>query len=530
MDELTHVVQQVSGSGFREALQQASRWPPDLFALTSAILGKTGAYRMVVSPCEGLVWPPRSSHPLDYHEHVRALAEEWRESIGSSRSSVAPSEIASRIAELERDEHVALTELDLPEQWQTLCRLLFLHALADEACEGLGLNGPGTELPHFYLRAGMLLTERGSLSNFPTTRIRVLPKTRTAQAGITLRSLSHHVAIDTSEVEVRWERRRHPGGLDDKRRLRLLVFPWPLSLHAHDFRPMSEAKQPKIPLDSERFGFFEFAPSYARAALLDAFRDTVRSAMRQFSRIDAVVLPEAAVTEPEFEDLWVEAKREGLSMLLSGVRGDGMNEAWLRIEGGERVDTFRQPKHHRWFLDESQIRTYGVGHTLHPSKKWWEAMDIGRRSLNVVVLNDWLALCHLICEDLARIDPVSQCLRAMGPNLILALLMDGPQLVRRWPGRYATVFADDPGSSVLTVTSLGMALLSRPAGTQPEPIVALWKDSIRGDVEIKLQPDAQGIVLTLWAEAVEEFTSDGRSDGGTAARLVLGGIQQILPA
>ena len=49
-------------------------------------------------------------------------------------------------------------------------------------------------------------------------------------------------------------------------------------------------------------------------------------------------------------------------------------------------------------------------------------------------------------------------LRAVGPNLIIALLADGPQIASRWPGRYAAAFADDPGSSVLTLTSAGMSL------------------------------------------------------------------------
>jgi hypothetical protein len=47
-------------------------------------------------------------------------------------------------------------------------------------------------------------------------------------------------------------------------------------------------------------------------------------------------------------------------------------------------------------------------------------------------------------------------MNAIGPNLVIALLMDGPQLENRWPARYATVLAEDPGSAVLTVTSLGM--------------------------------------------------------------------------
>jgi hypothetical protein len=87
--------------------------------------------------------------------------------------------------------------------------------------------------------------------------------------------------------------------------------------------------------------------------------------------------------------------------------------------------------------------------------------------------------------------------------------------------------ADDPGSSILTVTSLGMALRSVPPGMKPRPTVALWKDPAEGAREIDLEPGAEAVVLTVAAEFVEEFTADGRTDHGAAVRLVLAGIQQI---
>ena len=62
----------------------------------------------------------------------------------------------------------------------------------------------------------------------------------------------------------------------------------------------------------------------------------------------------------------------------------------------------------------------------------------------------------------AEPEPAAELIRAVGPNLLIALLMDGPQLSNRWPARYAAVLAEDPGTSVLTLTSLGMAERSRP--------------------------------------------------------------------
>ena len=47
--------------------------------------------------------------------------------------------------------------------------------------------------------------------------------------------------------------------------------------------------------------------------------------------------------------------------------------------------------------------------------------------------------------DLAQPDPVASIIRQVGPSLVIGLLLDGPQLAERWPARYASVFADDPG-------------------------------------------------------------------------------------
>jgi hypothetical protein len=33
-------------------------------------------------------------------------------------------------------------------------------------------------------------------------------------------------------------------------------------------------------------------------------------------------------------------------------------------------------------------------------------------------------MCALICEDLARPDPVAEIVRTVGPNLVIALLME----------------------------------------------------------------------------------------------------------
>jgi hypothetical protein len=55
------------------------------------------------------------------------------------------------------------------------------------------------------------------------------------------------------------------------------------------------------------------------------------------------------------------------------------------------------------------------------------------------------------CEDLASLDEWAELVRSAGPSLVVALLLDGPQLAARWPCRYSSVLVDDPGSAVLHI-------------------------------------------------------------------------------
>ena len=170
-----------------------------------------------------------------------------------------------------------------------------------------------------------------------------------------------------------------------------------------------------------------------------------------------------------------------------------------------------QHKHHRWCLDSSQINQYQLGFALHPGRRWWEDIAVQPRQLLFVTANDWLTLCPLVCEDLARVEPISKVIRNVGPTLLVALLQDGPQLGSRWPARYATVLAEDPGSSVLTLTSLGMCARSVGGGDEPSRTVALWKDRRRVR-ELALADGADGMILSICANG-------GRNGLLTAVRM-----------
>jgi hypothetical protein len=307
-----------------------------------------------------------------------------------------------------------------------------------------------------------------------------------------------------------------------EQRLNLVLLPWPLKIEANAFVPVDG---PLRNMDKDRFGFFDFRPT-------DKF-DTGRvktilaEAKRRVGRVHGIVLPEGAVSESDLREVTRCAQEADVAMIVAGVRAERRNYAYLGLFYQGKWRKFEQDKHHRWFLDEGQIHQYHLGSALHPRRKWWENMEVHKRSLNFVAANGWLTLCHLICEDLARQEPVSSLVRAVGPNLVIALLLDGPQLKVRWPARYASVLADDPGSSVLTVTSVGMAERSW-SGSQPaKRVVALWKDGRRGMEELVLPNGHDALLLTLSAGYVEEWAADGRSDNTAAGEIVLSAVEPI---
>jgi hypothetical protein len=282
----------------------------------------------------------------------------------------------------------------------------------------------------------------------------------------------------------------------------------------------------------KEFGFFTFEQRQNDRELLSLVQKLHKEATKVVGKIDGVVLPEAALTQVQHVKLRTKILKKN-AFLISGIG----RPSEPRIRHGENyisIDlppnlSFVQKKHHRWKVDESQIQQYGLGSRLDPGRVWWEHIDISERELTFLAMQAWLVMTVLICEDLARPDPVGDLVRAVGPNLVIALLMDGPQLKARWGARYATTLADDPGCSVLTLTSLGMSTLSRPEGvTKPSRIVALWKDAkSAAPREIELPEGSDGVVICLTVKYLTEWTADGRSDEGTAGYPLLSGIHPI---
>ena len=121
-----------------------------------------------------------------------------------------------------------------------------------------------------------------------------------------------------------------------------------------------------------------------------------------------------------------------------------------------------------------------------------------------------ITFCVLICEDLAQSDTLPEVLRRVGPTLIYAPLLDGPQITSRWAARYASVFAGDPGSAVLSLTSFGMVERCQPVGYNVAPVVALWKDPPAAPERFGSRMGSASILLTACTGRVTQRTRDGR--------------------
>lgn len=396
----------------------------------------------------------------------------------------------------------------------------------------------------------------------------VQPKATLPKAGCSIRSLSHHLALlpPFTEVKSNWmwvtasirdqpfRRNKVETPIESKTRnnepLNLLLVPYPYHIEGDSFRAggtvvNGKNTQPGM-WDENKYNFFSVIPNWIKQVTPLAFAafitDLVNEA-RKNAEVHGVVLPECALGHDLACNVArILAEDSNLEFFITGVCNDLTNEIAGTEEQTNKPSNkvlyfafrnresfmYSQDKHHRWMLEKNQIRRYHLGHALSTNTDWWEKIQIGRRECNFMEFRPGAILTALVCEDLARIDPVQRVIRSIGPNLVIALLMDGPQLKTRWSSRYATVLADDPGSAVLTLSSLGMIHRSVDPG-QPFPNeIALWKDPHSADaIELKLPAGAHGLVLTLSTSEAEELSLDGRRDHHMAVKLFLSGVTSV---
>ena len=508
-------------------------WPPDAFALAAVVLARSEAYRFALSPPGGRAWPPDVGAP--WAEAVAEAGRRW--SIwAEDREGPLPDVVAGEWELFREAEDLPMDDVSEARAWRSCQALLTLHAIADEACAGLGVAltssfGDGSV---YRARGRELLARTGTMSRIPPSMLRVLPKIRTAPNSSSSRALSRYASVHPPGVEAHWHKilGRRPGTEPRAQGTNFLLLPWPLRVRESDFRPIEGSIRSP---EKEPFGLFEFVP--AEGLDLDLVDRTIAAAKDEVEDVQVVCLPEAAVDERELDALEALLAAHGIAGLVTGVRSRPQEPGELP---GNWVHTanwaydhwvhIRQNKHHRWSLDEPQIYQYHLGGALHPHVRWWEAIEVPRRAIQFIEVASGVTLTTLVCEDLAQIDDVADMLRGVGPTIVLTPLLDGPQLNSRWAARYASVLADDPGSAVLTLTSYGMATRSRPHGRDASPVVALWKDPVRGTREIPLEPGAHGILLTASADLTTRRSGDGRRPVDNCTEFFDVGVFQVRAA
>jgi hypothetical protein len=508
-------------------------WPPDVFGVVIMLLHRSGAYTCAVDD-----WPPQlgklgKRNDAAWAKRMRRIGLRWRSSVVSAGR--VPREVQHWWEVLWNAQSLPVAALEARQDVREA--LLMLCAAADEASHGVGIpSRPTDPRPDLFetVAAGQLQLSNSLCRQVDPSRLAVLPKLHTPQSGLTVRSLSHHLAVClTGDFTPQWQ--IVPSSPIDQN-LNLLLVPWPYSIRPSQFKTWEGDLRNMNP---EALGFLRFDPSGGAGEGEEQLRKLIERADWTVGRIHGVVFPELALTPELLKKVRKLVVEERKLILVAGVAGaengfaTNSFEVHVPLPASSSASTFLssplvQRKHHRWKLDRSQILQYGLGSALDPNVQWWEHISLRDRRLTFLAFNPWLTVCVLLCEDLARQDPIAQVVRAVGPNLVIALLMDGPQLAARWPARYATVLADDPGSSVLTLTSLGMARMSRPPGKGESRSIALWKDARgSGPTEILLPEGHQAVVISLVAETATEWTSDGRPCGGTSRFPVLGGVHPI---
>ncbi|MBL4906280.1 MAG: hypothetical protein JKX94_02425 [Sneathiella sp.] len=440
-----------------------------------------------------------------------------------------------------------------PLWWKAAISLLII---ADEACAGVGLTANEDYWVAFffydrYTKSFGLDDKDGHKAERPSPSLTlicsddvacILPKLRISDVGCTLRNLSKNLSYNPGAGTVRchWQQPNAKPASDDSGFLKILLCPLPLEIDHTCFYPDSATKDVK-----DKWGNFILEQKWLNNE--NAVCIEIEKALISAKEIDggqtvsAVMLPEYSITYNLFVKICKSLKliEPGLEFLIAGSstnceqeKGNFVLTAAWYDEGETYILTSRR-KHHRWKLDRQQLKSYGIETKLPPNKDWWEKHDIRQRELHFFQFRENSVFTSLICEDLARSDPCHEILRSVGPNLMFALLMDGPQLSVRWPGRYTATLTDDPGTSILTLTSFGLVKRANEVVKKEDEIlkgegkeeklekvsrsVAFWKNQASSDdpnsgeeKPLELKDDAYAILLTLHAETKHDSTIDGR--------------------
>ncbi len=539
------------------SLVRPPNWPPDMFAAGAFLLNISGAYHRI-TPGGEIISDKNGEYLISdrLRERLREQAQRWR----AAPNAIPPEAIKawSRLRRckarlcLSRD---IVDEKSLPAWWADA---LILAAVADETCLGLGqITGTinGLEPPDWIIDpilGDMEEQEKSqeglgrSRNNIPVTEplfswclaastdvLAVAPKARTPALGCTIRSVSQNLALlpPSGVMQAGWATPPVKSLNSPDNGFRALLIPFPYQIDDDAFKTNGSRK---------RWSWFEleqpWLPDSESEKEMKRFTDFIDKLVEQAetaSPVNAIFFPEYALNWDVFDHLvqHVSKTHSSVSMIVSGsssncegATGNFVLTAQILHEATEKdgqtrrlARTTSRAKHHRWRIDKNQIEEYELtGAFPDDTKVYWEKMPILRRQIHAAPFRDGSVFVPLICEDLARSEPCHQYVRALGPNIVLVLLMDGPQIEKRWSARYALSLSEDPGSAVLTFTSKALIARSNSFGANQDPprevshSIAMFRNPNGKPHEIECDDTHHAVVVEFKSKQCTDLSIDGR--------------------
>ena len=278
-------------------------WPPDVFGLCAYALRHASAYVRVLKN-----WPP-CTDPDEWAKETRRVSQRRLQAIFNR--TPPPRLVRELWTKIVSAIDRPLSSISTPRSpiGQSLVELL---AIADEACSPLisGTEWTGSDLNVEKVdpvMAGLLFDtyahwtlhrngQRSLCQEIHPACLRVLPKCRTPQRGLTLRSLSLFAGLaEGSEVNSFFLDNRQ---VKEDLTLNLLVLPWPLQVRPSQFRPNGRLRT-EMGNMPEDFGFFTFESGSSGRNFFPAISDLLRQAENECGKVSIVVLPELALSDVE---------------------------------------------------------------------------------------------------------------------------------------------------------------------------------------------------------------------------------------
>ncbi|WP_156141312.1 hypothetical protein [Aeromonas dhakensis] len=506
-------------------------WPPNTFIILTNILDKNGNYRRFVSPNGIHGWSKKDL------SKATELSETWHKILTLPYEKIQIDDIYKVVTSLQKLFNHDTLKKDISlllEDNEFITQALTLTIASDEAFKFSKLKNVPKGSVYAETLKQLSVTNEPSKSqlSFSNHHFGTIQRKNTVcQSGISLNSISQHLTNIRPEINLEVLERTNEIN-SNKDIFNILILPWPMKIDREFF---SEVNRDDILEMDENFGFFSYTPK--NAIDIDEAVNCSMNAIVSTGDIDLIVFPECALSIEDSKVIATSLYKRCHFMSVkcpSVITGNYENTSHYSrnqitifsppeqdpdlpdVSVTPELEPVTQKKHHRWYLDRTQIFNYKLGSNLSPRKKWWEFIDVDERKLITYQCHDNnIQITPLICEDLARQDPVAPAVRALGPTLIIALLLDGPQLKNRWPGRYASFLSEDPGSSVLTVTPLGMTLRSDGSGLKPSRVVSFWSEP-SSHRELSLDEGKRSIILTLEKRDILQWTADGRQGERTA--------------